>query len=68
MHPLVTLDCEWGPYEAWSTCSKTCGSGQMSRSRSVYRTAANGGKECHGNATEKMNCNEQSCPSNLLLS
>ena len=63
----VTLDCEWKPYDAWSSCSKTCGIGQMSRVRSVYRMARNGGEDCHGNATETINCNEQSCPSDLFL-
>ena len=55
------VDCKWGAYDWWSPCSKTCGEGEMTRSRSVVIPASNGGNECLGNATEIIVCNEEEC-------
>ena len=61
------LDCEWGPYDNWSSCPKTCGKGYMSRSRLVSVNATNGGKECKGEARDTKSCNEGSCPGNFVF-
>ena len=58
------IDCKWGPYGDWSPCSRTCGEGEKSRSRSEAVPASNGGKECLGNATEIIVCNEEVCKGN----
>jgi hypothetical protein len=51
------VDCvhhtdSWG---AWSTCSTTCGTGQLKRSRDIMTPAQNGGLECQED-TETMPC------------
>ena len=58
MTPLGT----WGPWSAWSTCSKTCGTGTHSRSRKCDSPApSNGGKDCAGEEKEEGKCNIHSC-------
>lgn len=58
----ITVDCKWGEFDGWSTCSKTCGSGIETRSRSIVTVAQNGGRDCEGDAKEVKACNEQDCP------
>jgi len=62
------IDCEWGPFEIWSTCSKTCNAGKKSRSRSKKTLASNGGKSCQGLESETKSCNPQSCPVDCVWS
>ena len=56
------IDCEWGPWSAWSTCSKTCGWGVKSISREVAKPAISGGKPCEGPGVKREACNQQACP------
>ena len=58
----ISVDCKWGDFDGWSRCSKTCGKGTQTRSRSIATPAANGGKECEGDAREVKTCNELDCP------
>lgn len=48
----------WGK---WGKCSKTCGPGTHSRSRTVKLAAKNGGAAC-GAKTESRNCQDKPCP------
>ncbi|XP_066533975.1 hemicentin-1 [Hoplias malabaricus] len=53
----------WGPWNSWGSCSRTCNGGQMRR----YRTCdnprpANGGRACAGTDTEIQKCSTASCP------
>ena len=59
-YPLV--NCVWGTYDAWSTCSKTCGGGVQVRTRKVTTHEENGGTACSGLSTEQQNCNTGTCP------
>ena len=61
------IDCEWGPYGVWSSCTKTCGGGEKKRTRLVSTPASNGGKECLENATETIVCNEEACRGNYPI-
>ena len=56
------MDCEWGSYSEWSSCTVSCGGGEKSRTRAVATAASNGGQDCEGEATETMVCNEAACP------
>ena len=56
---MCPVDCEWGIYGVWSSCSKSCGSGVKSRSRSKVQEAENGGSPCVGNAEERITMPEQ---------
>ena len=58
------IDCQWGPYGEWMECTKSCGGGEKTRSRSKETSAENGGKDCPGNETDTTSCNEHSCPGN----
>ena len=57
-------DCQWGPWDRETDCSKTCGGGY----REIYKKALvmhkNGGKECPSNELEvhAIACNIHDCP------
>ncbi|CAG9809546.1 unnamed protein product [Chironomus riparius] len=56
------IDCvlsEWGP---WSECDAKCGTGMMSRTRSILRAPENGGKHC-ASLTQKRGCQGYKCNS-----
>uniref|UniRef100_A0A673IBQ3 Hemicentin-1 n=1 Tax=Sinocyclocheilus rhinocerous TaxID=307959 RepID=A0A673IBQ3_9TELE len=53
----------WGPWNSWGSCSRTCNGGQMRR----YRTCdnprpANGGRACTGSDSQIQKCNTANCP------
>lgn len=55
------IDCEvsdWGP---WSECDVDCGTGTMSRSRSVIHEAENGGNVCP-ELMQRRGCHGTRCP------
>ena len=56
------INCAVRGWGGWSGCSKTCGSGKRSRSRSVSRNAAYGGSVCPF-LKETQSCNTKTCPS-----
>ena len=61
------MNCNWGNWNPWSQCSRTCGGGQQSRTRSKRNEASNGGMNCQGGTTENRACNGQGCPQCCLL-
>ena len=61
VHNWFTVDCTWDPWGSWSSCSKTCGSGTMSHSRSK-NGPYHGGSDCTGSSSESTSCNTNSCP------
>ena len=61
------VDCVWGEYGDWSTCSVTCGGGSRTRIRPEATPASNGGTTCTGSATETENCNANACPGTKIL-
>ena len=54
-------DGVWSAFSEWSGCSKTCGGGTQSRSRTCDGQAGDGA-DCVGDATETRSCNEEACP------
>ena len=58
---LVAVDCKWNAFGYWTACSKTCGTGQQSRTRTKMTEAANGGSNCTGSVNEMRDCNTASC-------
>ena len=61
-HFLIKLvDCVWGNWQN-GTCSKTCGDGEVTRTRSKKVEAANGGNDCDGESVVLENCTSQPCP------
>ncbi len=56
------VDCLVSDWSAWSTCTKPCGTGTQTRTRTIQRQAANGGKVCPTVLSESQQCNTQACP------
>ena len=56
------VNCKWGSYSEWSTCSKSCGGGENTRKRKVAIPNCNGGLPCEGEDTETKACNTDACP------
>ena len=59
------VNCEMNDWGAWSDCSKTCGGGTTTRSRTVKVQARNGGNSCP-TTSESASCNTQPCPVNCV--
>eukprot|EP00111_Clytia_hemisphaerica_P007868 TCONS_00022855-protein len=60
-----TVDGEWGSWNSFTKCSKSCGRGFQIRSRSCTNPPPkNGGKGCQGPATKSQVCNVNACPIN----
>ena len=63
----ILVDCVWGAYDAWSTCSKTCGGGVQIRTRKVDTHAENGGTACTGLSSEQQDCSTDACPAGQFI-
>ncbi|XP_040264776.1 hemicentin-1 isoform X1 [Bufo bufo] len=56
------VDGNWGPWEAWSKCSATCGGGQQIRTRLCrHFVESNIVRSCPGDSTQLLKCNVQAC-------
>ena len=64
---IEVVDCVWGEYGEWSTCSATCGGGTRTRTRPEDTPASNGGLPCTGSATVTGPCNSDACPGSKIL-
>ncbi|XP_042230990.1 hemicentin-1-like isoform X2 [Homarus americanus] len=57
------VDGNWSPWDPWSECSTTCGSGVRLRSRYCMAPAPlYGGRPCPGVAVEEEDCRLRDCP------
>eukprot|EP00927_Polykrikos_kofoidii_P055278 TRINITY_DN49555_c0_g1_i1.p1 TRINITY_DN49555_c0_g1~~TRINITY_DN49555_c0_g1_i1.p1 ORF type:complete len:1251 (-),score=254.10 TRINITY_DN49555_c0_g1_i1:107-3778(-) len=54
--------CEWGPWNAWTPCTKTCGGGTQRRERVVVLEAEAQGEACMGDEFEVGRCGQNGCP------
>ena len=60
---LCLVDGAWTDWAQWGSCTKTCGGGRRSRSRTCDNPKpANGGKECFGDSGDFGDCNVDDCP------
>ena len=59
----VSVDCIWGQWAEWTSCSQTCGQGNKTRDRTIKTQAANGGITCTGETREVQTCLVVECPS-----
>lgn len=66
---LFVVHGKWTPWGPYGPCSKTCGGGTQSRSRTCTNPApAYGGKDCVGPKTELRKCNEKvRCPGKAIV-
>mmetsp|Transcript_43604 Transcript_43604/g.100521 ORF Transcript_43604/g.100521 Transcript_43604/m.100521 type:complete len:1740 (-) Transcript_43604:73-5292(-) len=59
-HP--DIDCEWGEWQAWSTCSASCGGGIMTRDRGIEKFPWGSGEYCEAlTMKEAASCNTHPC-------
>jgi hypothetical protein len=56
------VDCVWGQWSGFGTCSETCGEGSEVRTRGKEIEAAEGGAECEGEEEQTRTCELTSCP------
>ncbi|XP_071421021.1 hemicentin-1 [Pithys albifrons albifrons] len=57
------VDGGWSEWGLWEECSRSCGQGSRSRSRSCSAPLAqHGGQPCMGSAAESVPCNVRPCP------
>ncbi|XP_052105125.1 uncharacterized protein LOC127738077 isoform X2 [Mytilus californianus] len=57
------VDGGWTEYGEWSPCTKSCGTGERSRTRTCTSPSpAYGGKTCDGKSQETESCNTDECP------
>ena len=56
----LLVNCQWGEWSQYSKCSKSCGIGAQSRSRSKSVIEMYGGK-CDGSSTQTISCNIKDC-------
>jgi len=61
------VDCVARAWGTWSACSRSCGSGASSRSRTVSRNAADGGEKCPP-LSQTQTCNATPCPVDCVAS
>ena len=60
---MYIVDGGWTRWSDWSACSKTCGQGIQSRSRSCTNPIPQyGGLDCDGDDSEVRDCFERHCP------
>ena len=69
MSKLFAVNCTWGSWTAWTSCSVTCGC--FERTRPIDVPAENGGTDCTGDDTETegiiMLAGGRSHPSQVVL-
>ena len=54
-------DCTWNTWSSWELCSRTCGGGNKTRSR-TQNGPFYGGQECSGSSNSTTSCNTDDCP------
>ncbi|XP_077188775.1 hemicentin-1 isoform X2 [Paroedura picta] len=63
------VEGNWSGWGSWEECSKTCGQGNKTRTRTCSNPPAqHGGRSCDGNAVESIMCNIRPCPVNGVWS
>uniref|UniRef100_A0A8C3J6R6 Hemicentin-1 n=1 Tax=Calidris pygmaea TaxID=425635 RepID=A0A8C3J6R6_9CHAR len=57
------VDGNWSEWGLWEECSKSCGQGNRTRTRTCSNPPAqHGGKPCDGSAVDSVMCNIRPCP------
>ncbi|XP_073903349.1 hemicentin-1 isoform X3 [Castor canadensis] len=60
---LCPVDGHWSEWSLWEECTRSCGRGNRSRTRTCSNPSAlHGGRPCEGSAVETIMCNVRPCP------
>ena len=59
---MSRVDCQWGQWGRWESCTKTCGWGTQISRRRIQNHEQNGGRTCSGDTFKNRQCNTRSCP------
>ena len=60
---VIAVDGKWSEWSAFSECSKTCGKGKKTRTRTCTNPPpSGGGKNCKGKDNKTKDCNRRKCP------
>ena len=62
------INCQWGNWIAYGTCSVSCGGGSQPRVRHVAVQPSCGGAGCSGPSGDSHSCNIYPCPVNCVWS
>uniref|UniRef100_A0A7S1LSJ6 Spondin-like TSP1 domain-containing protein n=1 Tax=Alexandrium catenella TaxID=2925 RepID=A0A7S1LSJ6_ALECA len=63
-----TVDCVWGLWSDWSSCSSNCEGGMRTRDRHIIQAPQKGGKSCTAwNKEETEPCNTQACQAKACI-
>jgi hypothetical protein len=62
-----TIDCKLSGWSEFGSCSAECGTGVITRSRSIIANPANGGAVCPSTLTEAKNCEKKACPVHCMV-
>ncbi|XP_060592575.1 uncharacterized protein LOC132747263 isoform X3 [Ruditapes philippinarum] len=58
----ASVDGNWSDWGQWTTCSKLCGGGTRSQTRTCTNPSpANGGLPCPGDSSQAEDCNTNAC-------
>ena len=64
---IHTVNGNWGEWSDYGDCSRSCDTGQQTRTRQCNNPpAVNGGQDCVGDDTEVMDCNTWDCSGEFL--
>ncbi|KAM5295481.1 hemicentin-1 isoform 3-T3 [Glossophaga mutica] len=62
-HKLCPVDGGWSEWSPWEECTRSCGHGNRTRTRTCNNPSAqHGGRPCEGSAVEMIMCNIRPCP------
>nr|XP_048286978.1 hemicentin-1 isoform X1 [Myodes glareolus] len=60
---LCPVDGHWSEWSFWEECTRSCGHGNQTRTRTCSNPSAqHGGQPCEGHAVETIMCNIRPCP------
>ncbi|XP_020958298.1 hemicentin-1 isoform X2 [Sus scrofa] len=60
---LCPVDANWSEWSPWEECTRTCGRGNRTRTRTCNNPSAqHGGRPCEGSAVGLIMCNVRPCP------
>ena len=62
----LSVDCLWGQWTGWGSCTVTCGGGTQTSTRVINQEAQNEGIDCVGNSARDQSCNTNDCPGKTL--